>query len=110
MKFIVDTQLPPKLASYLSEKENDCIHTTSFPEGHLLKDTQIIEIAKNDDRIIITKDSDFTEYFMLRGAPPKVLLIEFGNIGNKELFRMFDLFFNEVVEGQSRAKTTRTAV
>ncbi len=98
MKFIVDTQLPPRLASYLSEKGNDCIHTTFFPDGHLLGDNQIITIATDEDRIIITKDADFTEYFILKGAPPKVLLIEFGNIGNKELIRLFDLYFGEVLD------------
>ncbi|MEL6255039.1 MAG: DUF5615 family PIN-like protein [Bacteroidota bacterium] len=64
--------------------------------GHLLGDDQIIEIAKKNDRIVISKDSDFTEYFMLKGAPPKVLLIEFGNIGNKELLGLFESFFSEV--------------
>ncbi|MEM6804138.1 MAG: DUF5615 family PIN-like protein [Bacteroidota bacterium] len=98
MKFIVDTQLPPKLATYISELGNDCIHTTHFPDGHLLGDNQIIEIAKTQNRIVISKDSDFTEYFMLKGAPPQVLLIEFGNIGNKELLGLFESFFSEVKE------------
>ena len=45
MKFLIDTQLPPKLAKYLSSKGYDAIHTTFFPNGHLLGDDEII-IAK----------------------------------------------------------------
>lgn len=97
MKFIVDTQLPPRLATYLEERGHDCIHTTHFEEGQLLGDEEIILIAQKEERAVITKDSDFSDYFMLRGAPPKILLIEFGNIGNRELIRLFDLHFEEVI-------------
>ena len=45
MKFIVDTQLPPRLASYLQSQGYDCIHTTYFEDGHLLQDSEIIVIA-----------------------------------------------------------------
>jgi predicted nuclease of predicted toxin-antitoxin system len=75
IKFIVDTQLPPKLSKHLLSEGYDSIHTTDFPEGHFLKDHEIIEIATNEDRIIITKDQDFFDYYLLKGAPPKVLLL-----------------------------------
>ncbi len=54
MKFLVDTQLPPKLANYLSSKGSDSIHTTFFPDGHLLRDDEIIVIAKREERTVIT--------------------------------------------------------
>ena len=95
MKFIVDTQLPPRLATYLTEQGYDCVHTTDFEDGHLLEDDEIILIATEQDRTVITKDSDFSEYFLLRGAPPTVLLIEFGNIGNAQLIALFDQYFHK---------------
>lgn len=36
LKFIVDTQLPPKLSELLTTLGFDAIHTTFFPAGHLL--------------------------------------------------------------------------
>jgi predicted nuclease of predicted toxin-antitoxin system len=54
IRFLVDTQLPPKLASYLVSKGFDSIHTTFFKNGHLLQDKEISEIAINENRIIIT--------------------------------------------------------
>lgn len=94
MRFIIDTQLPPKLAKYLKTKGYDSLHTTHFENGHLLKDHAIIEIAKSENRIVITKDSDFSDYYFLKGAPPKVLLLKFGNISNKNLINNFELYFD----------------
>lgn len=75
----------------------DCIHTTFFLNGHLLEDSQIINIAIEEERVIITKDSDFSDYFLLKGFPPRVLLLEFGNIGNKELLRLFDKHLDTLI-------------
>ena len=75
MKFLIDTQLPPRLATYLSDKGYNCIHTTYFDKGYLLEDEEIILIAQKEDRTVITKDSDFSDYFMLKGAPSKILLM-----------------------------------
>ncbi|TAE52514.1 MAG: hypothetical protein EAZ89_08310 [Bacteroidetes bacterium] len=85
------------MVAYLSERGHDCIHTTDFDNGHLLEDAEIIRIAIEQDRTVITKDSDFPEYFFLRGGPPKVLLIEFGNIRNAELIRLFERHFTDVI-------------
>lgn len=61
MKFIVDTQLPPKLRDFLKAQGHDCLHTTDFAEGHLLKDSEIVIIAVEQSRTVVTKDSDFAD-------------------------------------------------
>lgn len=98
MRFIVGTQLPPRLATHLAQKGFDSIHTTYFDAGHLLDDSEIIAIAKKELRIVITKDADFSDHYLLKGAPPKVLLVEFGNINNKELIWLFDIHFTEIID------------
>ena len=90
LKFIVDTQLPPSLSQKLILDGFDSIHTTSFENGHLMNDKTIRHIAVTENRIVITKDTDFLDYFILRGAPPQVLLIELGNISNSRLFAIFN--------------------
>ncbi len=85
MKFIVDTQLPHRLAKFLSEKGFDTIHTTFFPQGHLLDDNSIRKIAIAENRIIVSKDSDFFDYFLIKGTPPRILLLRFGNMSNNDL-------------------------
>ncbi len=96
LKFIVDTQLPPKLSNLLTSWGFDAIHTTSFPDGHLLGDHEIIQIAILENRIIVTKDSDFLDNYLLRGIPPPVLLLQFGNISNDELTRFFKANFSAI--------------
>jgi len=97
MKFMVDTQLPPRLASFLESKGHDCIHTTHFENGHLLQDADIIVIAVDQERTIISKDSDFSDYYYLKGAPPKILLLQFGNISNNDLIAYFERYLDIVV-------------
>lgn len=90
LKFIVDTQLPPKLAKALSAKGYQAVHTTYYSNGHLLPDYAIRKIATDENRIVITKDTDFFDYYLLKGFPPKVLLLELGNIDNKALLQFID--------------------
>ena len=97
LKFIVDTQLPPVLASFLCRKGFDAIHTTSFKDGHLLEDEQITQIAIKQNRIIITKDNDFSEYFFLKGAPPKVLHLSVGNVRNREMIDWLESVLNLIL-------------
>lgn len=73
------------LATYLRWKGFDAIHTTHFHEGHLLQDAQIAKIALDENRIIVTKDSDFPDSFFLKGAPPRLIYLRLGNIRNREL-------------------------
>lgn len=96
-KFIVDTQLPPKLAKALSGKGFQAVHTTYYTEGQLLKDYQIREIASKENRIIVTKDVDFFDYYLLKGPPPKVLLLELGNLDNKALLLFFEKNFDAII-------------
>lgn len=98
MKFIVDTQLPHKLATYLRKEGYDCIHTTHFKDGHLLGDEEIIKIAIDSDRSVISKDADFLDNYHLKGAPPKVLYLTFGNISNNNLLSYFADHLESIIE------------
>ena len=100
-KFIIDTQLPTKLAKFLRDKGFPTIHTTYYPNGHLLDDAAIVEMAIRENRIIVTKDSDFLDNFLLNGVPPKVLMLQFGNIGNAELISLFDSDLTQIIEAFS---------
>ncbi|MBI3509821.1 MAG: DUF5615 family PIN-like protein [Bacteroidetes bacterium] len=106
MKFIVDTQLPPSLSTFLKNRGHDCVHTTDFPEGQLMKDEQIRKLAFEQDRIIITKDSDFFDHFIVKGAPPKVLLIELGNVGNKTLLSVISANLDAIIQTYEKSSSS----
>jgi predicted nuclease of predicted toxin-antitoxin system len=88
MRFVVDAQLPRRLARELVAAGHDVIHTLDFPLGNRTPDEEIVAQAAKEGRVVITKDSDFVTTFFLRGAPPKLLLISTGNISNDALSRL----------------------
>ena len=90
LRLIVDTQLPPSLAEFFRRRGFDATHVVDYPSGALTQDEEIIVIATNEKRIIVTKDMDFFDYFMLKSYPPAVMLLQLGNIKNRDLFVFID--------------------
>ena len=88
MKFIVDAQLPRRLARELAAAGHDALHTLDFPIGNRMPDGDINGVAVRESRVVVTKDHDFVTSFLLQGVPPKLLLISTGNISNDELSRL----------------------
>lgn len=46
------------------------------------EDSAIWEFAKREGYAIVTKDADFVELSLMRGYPPKVVLLNLGNVSN----------------------------
>jgi predicted nuclease of predicted toxin-antitoxin system len=84
MKFLVDAQLPRRFANWLNEAEHDALHTLELPRKNLTTDQEVIARAKRDGRIVVSKDADFVQTFLVTGEPA-LLLISTGNISNAEL-------------------------
>jgi len=90
MKFIVDAQLPKVLSDFIKSKGIDSVHTLELPDKNRTQDGYITQLAIDEEFIVITKDADFLESYVLRKGPPKLLLIRTGNIRNSELIDLFD--------------------
>ena len=98
MKFLVDAQLPARLAHTLTDLGHDALHTSSLPAGNSTSDADVVRIADEDDRVVISKDRDFRDGHLLRGASRRLLVVATGNITNDELLSIFDRHFHAVVE------------
>ena len=96
MKFIIDAHLPMALKKWLAQQGHDAVHTRDLPRKNLSDDVEIIEIAVRENRIVVSKDSDFFNYFVLKGIPPKLLMITTGNIVNKDLLVLFQQNFVQI--------------
>ncbi|MCB0581315.1 MAG: DUF5615 family PIN-like protein [Phaeodactylibacter sp.] len=90
------SQLPRKLSNKLDELGADSIHVSHYLAGHLFDDVEIKEIAIEQDRIIVSKDIDFHNHFVLKGSPPRILLLKVGNISNKDLLNFIDRHYPEI--------------
>ena len=89
MNFLVDAQLPRRLAHRLRDAGHDALHTLDLPKGNRTTDTEINEISAREHRVVITKDADFVSSFLLERTPYKLLLISTGNIANADLEALF---------------------
>ena len=97
MKFLIDAQLPYKLCNLQSKKSLEVIHTDDLPNKARTTDNEIRECAKEQNRILITKDIDFSDSYFLKAEPEKLLLITTGNIKNIELFELFNNNMDEII-------------
>jgi predicted nuclease of predicted toxin-antitoxin system len=104
MKFLIDAQLPKKLALYLDTLGYDAIHTLNLPNQNKSKDSELNEISIEQKRVIISKDRDFVESLLISNKPYKLLYINTGNITNKELQSLVDKNLNMLVDALKNSK------
>lgn len=90
MKFIVDAQLPKSLAKFLRDKGHDVIHTLDLPLKNNTPDSIITHLSLREQRVVISKDSDFYDRFFQKLEPYKLLYLTTGNIVNKDLLKLFE--------------------
>ena len=97
MKFLVDAQLPRRLAHFLGSAQHDALHTLDLPDGNATSDAELCDICGREQRVLVTKDLDFADSFLLKGEPPLLLLISTGNISNRDLEALFRARLRDVV-------------
>ena len=90
MKFIVDAQLRKSLSDLLNYRGFDSLHTLELQDKNSTSDKVITEIAIDQKRIVITKDNDFLESFLLNSKPEKLIVVRTVNIPNSVLLKIFD--------------------
>ncbi|MBT0810076.1 DUF5615 family PIN-like protein [Litoribacter ruber] len=103
MKFLVDAQLPKSLSDFLVKKGFDSIHTLELPDKNNTTDRQILEVATKDKRIVISKDADFLESFIINSQPRKLILVKTGNLPNNQLLGIFDRNLEVLISMISRS-------
>lgn len=85
MKFLLDAHLPRRLGALLAEHGHDAKHTLDLTDGNRTKDSVISQISVEEERIVVTKDSDFVYSHILHKRPWKLLLVKTGNISAQDL-------------------------
>ncbi|MDP2111702.1 MAG: DUF5615 family PIN-like protein [Thiobacillus sp.] len=95
MKFLVDAQPPRRFASWLKDAGHDALHTLDLPKKNNTQDSELIARAMQEGRIVISKDADFVQSFLVTGEPP-LLLISTGNISNTELEKILRANLNGI--------------
>ena len=78
MKLLIDENLSPKLVRYLADTFPDSLHVRDV-QLDARQDEAIWQWARANDYTILTQDDDFFLLAQLRGQPPKVVCLRFGN-------------------------------
>jgi predicted nuclease of predicted toxin-antitoxin system len=98
VNFLLDAQLPRRLSYQLRSAGHDALHTLDLPAGNRTTDEEINAIAERESRVVMTKDADFVNSFLLARRPPKLLLISTGNIGNQDLENLVTKHLAQIAE------------
>ena len=84
MRFLIDAQLPPSLASLFTQAGQEAVHVTDV--GLLTEnDVKIGAYAAKAGMIIATKDEDFVTMRGLSSRAPKVVWVRIGNATSRAL-------------------------
>lgn len=97
MRFLIDAQLPQSLKQLFLANGHDCIHTLDLPLGNLTPDRIINRISIEENRILITKDSDFFHSFIIKNEPYKLIFVKMGNTSKNDLRSFFEEKFVEII-------------
>ncbi len=90
MNFIVDAHIPKAISRLLQDAGHNSIHTSSLELGNETPDKLINKISIEENRIVITKDSDFYNSFILSKVPYKIIFVKTGNISKADLINLFE--------------------
>lgn len=104
MKFLIDAQLPTRLARHLNDAGHDAVHTLDLPEQNRTTDAEVARVADAQDRIVVSKDNDFRDTHLLNSTPARLLVVSTGNITNRDLIALIDDHLPELVAAFEKAR------
>ena len=97
MRFLIDAQLPRRLARHLVEAGHDATHTLDLPQRNATTDDELARVADAEGRVVVSKDADFVTSQLLRGTPGRLLVVATGNLSNDALIDLFVTHATELV-------------
>ena len=89
VKFILDAHMPPGLRQIFAAAGHDAIHTLDLPEQNASRDGVLNAVSMADQRVVVTKDTDFYYSHLLQGRPWKLVLVRTGNMGLRDTKALF---------------------
>jgi len=81
MKLLLDENISFRVLNAISTVFPESAHVTKG-DFQVKRDDEIFEYARQNDFTILTFDEDFYELQLMRGYPPKIIWLRFGNASN----------------------------
>lgn len=89
MRFLVDAQLPPALARWLSSIGHPSDHVFDLGLASA-SDASIWDHAVAQGLILVSKDDDFVARRTLANDGPQIVWVRFGNVSRAETIARFE--------------------
>jgi predicted nuclease of predicted toxin-antitoxin system len=97
VNFIVDAQLPPALVRWICDRGHNATH--AFDLGfQVTEDTRIWEYAQSQNAILIGKDEDLVDFWILSKKPVRLVWIRKGDCLNAALVSWLAPLWNDAVK------------
>ncbi len=103
MWFLVDAQLPPALARWLSAQGFEASHVADFGM-EAVPDQLIWRHAIKTGAVLITKDEDFVVLQTLQPDGPKVVWLRIGNTTKRFLLARMEAVLPAIVDALGRGE------
>lgn len=105
MRFLVDAQLPPALAKWLSTQGYRAEHVIDLGM-EAAADRAIWQRAEREGAVIVTKDEDFAIWHIAHdGANPQVIWLRIGNTRRSELLERIEQLMPRLIEALQRGES-----
>lgn len=82
--YLIDVNLP-KFFSFFNKENFSFVVDIDLQ----LSDTKIWEYAIQNNMIIVTKDTDFYDRYLISEQKPKIIFLQLGNVSLSELYLYF---------------------
>lgn len=104
MRFLVDAQLPPALARWLSAQGYPAEHVVDLGLD-AVADRLIWQWAEREGAVIVTKDEDFALWRIAHPRQtPQVVWLRIGNTRRSELLHRIEPLLPQIVDGLERGE------
>jgi predicted nuclease of predicted toxin-antitoxin system len=97
MKLLLDANISWRIIKLIESDFSDCLHANNIPVKQPAKDIEIWEFAKQNNFTILTHDDDFEKLLLLKGAPPKVIILKTFNQNTKQIAELL-ISKKEIIE------------
>jgi len=96
LNFLIDAQLPPALARWITEQGHNAVHV--FDLGfHTTTDSFIWDHARKSNAVVVSKDEDFVDRWLLKPEGVALVWIRRGNCSNEALVRWLTPLWPDII-------------
>ena len=97
-RFVTDENIQPKVVEHLTALGFDIFDIKGMGlQG--TSDHEILDLAVNENRIILTQDSDFgTDFFTSGFRATGIIYIRPGHVNSNEITKILDILLNEEID------------